>query len=120
MTGIATIVCLVLALATMVGAGVRALRDQAVGRPELVAAGVLELGVLVYVVVRVVDLVGGHRPSSTAIVVVYLVGIALVMPMAGLLALAERSRWGPIVLGVGALVVCVLFARLDQIWSPGG
>lgn len=120
MTGIATIVCLVLAVATMLIAGVRAGRDQVVGRPELVAAALLELGVLVYVVTRVVDLVGGHRTSSAVIVAVYLVGIALVMPIAAVLALAERSRWGPIVLGFGALVVCVLFARLNQIWSVRG
>lgn len=120
MTGIATIVCLVLAGVTMLVAGIRAARDRPVERLEIVTAGLLEVGVLVYVAVRAVDLVGGHRASSLGIVVVYLVGIALVMPVAAALGLAERSRWGPIVLGFGALVVCVLFARLDQIWSPGG
>lgn len=120
MTGVVTIVCLAFAVLTMLGAGIRAQRDQTVGRPESIAAALLELGVLVYVIVRVVDLVGGHRTSSTVIVVVYLVGIVLVMPIAGVLAVAERSRWGPIVLGFGALVVCVLFARLDQIWSLRG
>ncbi len=120
MTGVVTIVCLVLAVGTMVAAGVRALRDRPVERVELATAAVLELAVLVYVVVRVVDLARGHHPPSLGIVVVYLVGIALVMPVAAVLALAERSRWGPIVLGFGALVVCVLFARVNQIWSPGG
>lgn len=120
MTGIVTLVSLVFAVVTMALAAWRAGRDQVVGRPELAAAALLELGVLVYVVARVVDLAGGHRTSGTGIVVVYLVGIALVVPVAAVLALAERSRWGPIVLGFGALVVCVLFARVDQLWSPGG
>jgi hypothetical protein len=42
------------------------------------------------------------------------------MPVAGALGLAERSHWGAVVLGAGALVVCVLFARIDQVWRPHG
>lgn len=120
MTGIVTIGCLVLALGTVLVAGVRALRDEPAARAELVGAGLLELGVLVYVVVRVVDLAGGHRPPSLGIVIAYLFGIVLVMPVTVVLGLAERSRWGPIVIGVGAIVVCVLFKRVDQIWTPRG
>lgn len=120
MTGIATIACLALAVVVMASAGWRAYRDRPVERTELIAAGVLELAVLVYLAFRVVDLVRGHEPSSLGILVVYLIGTALVMPVAGFLALAEQSRWGPVVLAFAALVVCVLFARIDQIWSPGG
>lgn len=120
MTGIATIACLALAVVVMAVAGWRAYRDRPVERPELLAAAVLELAVLVYLAFRVVDLVRGHHPSSLGILVVYLVGTALLMPVAGVLALAENSRWGPVVLAFGALVVCVLFARIDQIWTPRG
>ncbi len=120
MTGIATIVCLVLALVTVLATGVRALRDQTVDTIELAAAGLLELGVLFYVGVRVADLAGGHRPPSLAIAIAYLIGIVLIMPVTVVLGIAERSRWGPVVLGVGALVVCVLFARIDQVWTPHG
>ena len=120
MTTIATSVCLILALGTVLLSGVRALRDEDVATSELVAAGLLELGVLYYVAVRVVDLIGGHRASSLAVLIAYLVGIVLVMPVAATLAIVEHSRWGPIVLGVGALVVCVLFARIDQLWRPHG
>ncbi|MHA3703464.1 hypothetical protein ACXR2U_14905 [Jatrophihabitans sp. YIM 134969] len=120
MTGVATIVCLALAVVVMAVAGWRASRDRPVERTELIAAGVLELAVLVYVALRVVDLARGHETSGLGIVVVYLVGIAVVVPVAGFLALAEQSRWGPVVLAFGALVVCVLFARLNQLWSPGG
>lgn len=117
MTGIATIVCLVLALVTVVSTGVRALRDRPVATIDLGAAGLLEVGLLAYVVVRIIDLVRGPAPHSVPLAVLYLVGSLLVMPVAALLAIAEKSRWGPIVLAVGALVVCVLFARIDQVWQ---
>lgn len=120
MTGVATIVCLVLAAGVLVVAGWRAHRDREVQRTELILTGVLEVGVLVYVAFRIVDLVRGHQPSSLGILVVYLVGTALLMPVAAGFALAERSRWGPVVLAFGALVVAVLFARVNQIWSPRG
>jgi hypothetical protein len=120
MTGIATVICLVLALGTVLATGLRALRNQGIASSELVAAGLLELGVLFYVGVRIADLIGGHRPHSVALAIAYLFGILLVMPVAAALGLAERSRWGPLVLGAGALVVCVLFARIDQVWMPHG
>jgi hypothetical protein len=120
MTGIVTIVCLVLALGVVATTGVHALRDRPADTSDVVVAGLLELGVLVYVAVRTVDLAGGHRTSSLVLAVCYLVGIVLVMPVTVLLGLAERSRWGPVVIGVGALVVCVLFARVQQLWTPHG
>jgi threonine/homoserine efflux transporter RhtA len=120
MTEIATIVCLVLALGVVLPCAVKALRDRPIGRLEVTAAGLLEAGLLFYVGVRVADLIDGHRPASPAVAIAYLVGILLVMPVAAALGIAERSRWGPIVLGVGALVVCVLFARIDQVWRPHG
>lgn len=120
MTAVATIVCLVLALAVVVIAAVRYFRNLPADTAELVAAGVLEAGVFFYVVVRVVDLADGHKTSSLGLAIAYLIGIVLVMPVVVLLGLAERSRWGPVIIGVGALVVAVLFARIDQLWTPGG
>ena len=119
-TGIATIVCLVLAVVVMAVAGWRAYRDRPVERAELIAAAVLEVAVVVYLVLRVVDLARGHHPSSLGILVVYLIGAAVVVPVGGFLALVEHSRWGPVVLAAAALVLCVLFARINQLWSPGG
>jgi hypothetical protein len=118
MTGLATVVCLVLALGVVLLTGVRALRDRPMSTRELASAGLLEVGVLFYVGVRVADLIGGHRPASMGLAVVYLVGTVLVMPVAAALGIAERSKWGPVVVGVGALVVCVLFARVGQVWKP--
>ena len=120
MIQIATITALVLALAVVVDNAWRYFRDRPADTPEVVVAAVFELGVLFYVVVRIVDLAGGHRTSSLGLAIAYLVGIVLVMPVTVLLGLAERTRWGPVIIGVGALVVAVLFARIDQVWTPNG
>ena len=112
--------CVVLALALAAVSAFRALRDTASTRGDLIGAGVVEIAVLAYLVVRAVDLIGGHRTSGLAILIIYLVAIALTLPVAAALSYAEPSRWGAIVLGVGALVVCVLLARIAQLWSPVG
>jgi hypothetical protein len=120
MTGIATIVCLVLALGTALLAGVQALRDRAVTRVGLILAGLTELAVFFYVGARVADLINGHHTSGLAIVIAYLTGLVLALPITAALAWAEPSRWGSVTLGVGALVVCALFARINQLWTPHG
>jgi hypothetical protein len=120
MTGLTTIACLTLALLTALACGIDALRDLRVGRVDLVLAGVTELAILGYVAVRVVDLAGGHRSAGLAIVLAYLVGMILILPVAAALGLAEPSRWGPVILASGGLVVCVMLARIAQLWRPGG
>lgn len=120
MSKVATIICLVLALVVVVLTAVQALRDRELSRRDVVAAGGLEVGVVLYVAARIAELIGGHRPHSLVLALAYLVGILLVMPAAAALGIAERSKWGPVTLGVGALVVCVLFSRIDQVWTAHG
>ncbi len=121
MTGVVTLICVVLALGTAAGAGLRVLRNQLTTRLDLAAAAVTELAVLVYVGVRVAGLIGGHHvPGAVVVVIAYLAAIALTLPVAVALSWAEPSRWSGAVLAGGALVVCVLFARIDQLWSAHG
>ena len=47
----------------------------------------------------------------------YLVGAILVPIGVTAFALLERSRWSTVVLGVGALAVAVMLARMQIIWS---
>ena len=42
----------------------------------------------------------------------YLLGIVVVLPLAGAWALAERTRWSGIVIAVGGFTVAVMTARL--------
>jgi hypothetical protein len=120
MTGLATVACLVLALLMAVACGVDALRDLRIGRVDLVLAGATEVAILAYVAVRTIDLAEGHRGAGLVIVLAYLIGLILVLPVAAALGLAEPSRWGPVVLASGGLVVCVMLARVAQLWRPGG
>ncbi len=120
MTGISTVLCLVLALVTALACGIDAFRDLRVGRVDLGLAAATELAILGYVAVRVIDLAGGHRSAGLAIVLAYLIGLILILPVAAALGLAEPSRWGPVILASGGLVVCVMLARVAQLWHPGG
>jgi len=120
MTTVATIVCLVLALATALLCGILAVRDRPITWPAVITAGLSELAILFYIGVRITDLAMGHQVSNLAVVIAYLAGLVLVLPVAGALAWAEPSRWGSATLGFGALVACALFARINQLWRPHG
>ncbi|WP_433272572.1 hypothetical protein ACQPZF_16725 [Actinosynnema sp. CS-041913] len=80
----------------------------------------VEVGLLTQAVVGVVRLIATDREVSGATFVGYLVGPVVVLPLAGLWAVAERSRWGASVLAVGCLSVPVMIVRLQQIWTGHG
>lgn len=80
------------------------------------ALAVLEVGLLVQTVVGFVRLAGGAQVSG-ALFGGYAIGALVVVPAAGLWALADRSRGGPGVLVVCGLVIAVMVLRLEQIWG---
>lgn len=91
--------------------------DRRVGRLLLVAAAVAEAGLLVQVVWGVVRLAGGDRPAGGLPVFIgYLAGSLLIVPVATVWGMAERSRWGPGVVAAGFLVSAVLIVRMQQVW----
>jgi hypothetical protein len=92
--------------------------DRRVGRLLLVAAGVGEAGLLVQVVWAVARLAGGDRPvGGLAVFIGYLIGSLLILPVAAVWGLGERTRWGPAVLAAGFLVMAVLIVRMQQVWN---
>ncbi len=78
---------------------------------------VLELALVAQLVVGVGALAGTDREVDGLSFVGYLVGAVLVLPLAAVWALAERTRWGPSVAVVGCLTVPVLVVRLRQLWE---
>lgn len=120
MIAVATIAGLTLALLTAAAAAVRILQNRAATRVEYAGAVLVELAVLVYVTVRVVDLAGGHRVDSLAVLIAYLAAMILTMPVTVALSWAEPTKWGSVVMASGALVVCVLYERIHQLWSTHG
>ena len=84
--------------------------------PLLIAAGVVEILLLVEVGLIVAKLAGGARPAGLDTLIGYLIAMPIV-PVAGAFwGLLERSRWGSAVIAVVGLVAAVLMVRLHQIW----
>ena len=101
-----------LALLALVCGLVVAVRDRPPGRVTLGVTGLAALVTLVQTLVAGVDLIQGRRPPELATYVGYLLGIVVVLPLAGAWALAERTRWSGVVVAVGGFTVAVMTARL--------
>ncbi|KQS66794.1 hypothetical protein [Modestobacter sp. Leaf380] len=90
------------------------------GLAHLVAAGVLQLVLLVQLAFVLVGLALGERPPETATFLAYLFSVVLV-PVAGVLwSRSEPTRWAGTVLAVAGLVVAVMVWRLLQLWEATG
>jgi hypothetical protein len=98
----------------------RSALDRAPSRADLIAAAALALLVAVLVVVAVIGLFDGTRPSETATFAGYLLTTIAFAPTAVVLARLEPTRWGSLILGVACLVLPVLVLRLQQIASVTG
>jgi len=81
-------------------AGVVAYLDKPTDDPLMVAAIVLEVGLL----------------AQAGIAVTRLAGVLLPLPLGFYLARIERTRWGSMTLGFTAVVVAVMTLRLLQLW----
>lgn len=117
MSGVLVAVVCGLAALLVAWAVVTVARDGRVGRPLLVAVGVVELGVLVLVVAGAVDIVRGVRPVELATAVAYLVVAPFVLPAGAFWTLAERSRPSTLVLVVAALAVVVIAYRTYELFT---
>ena len=95
----------------------RTVRDQPVIFKQLiVAGGVLALH-LVAAVVAGVGMARGHSVPSAGMFWGYIVTAALLFPLAGVWAIAERTRWSSVVLAVAGLAFAVVQLRLGQMWG---
>jgi len=77
----------------------------------------LELGLLAQAVVGLVQLFTTDRDIEKFTFGGYAVAPVVIIPVAAIWSLAERSRWGPGVLLVGCLSIPVLILRMGQIWD---
>lgn len=112
---VATIALVSAALLLALGALAWGLRDRPIDRWHVYAAGAVELVVVAFDVVAFVRLGTGDHPHQLAVYIGYLIGMLLVLPVATLLALFERTRYGSYVLTLGAVVVPILVARVHQV-----
>nr|QEO75022.1 hypothetical protein [uncultured bacterium] len=78
---------------------------------------VLEAGLLVQAVIGIAALLGTDRDIERWSFVGYLLGPAVILPVALVWSAAERTRWSAGVLVVACLSVPVMIVRLGQIWA---
>lgn len=90
-------------------------------RPSDLSVGALALVELLLIAQLVVAIVapftGNHAEGSVLEFYVYLVSALLIPIGVTAFALFERSRWSTVVLGVGALAIAVMLARMQVIWT---
>lgn len=92
--------------------------DRLPDDPVYAALGLVEVGVVVQLVVGLVMVFGGlHDGVNLAAYVGYLVGALLILPVAVLWSLGERTRAGTGVLLVGVILIPALCLRLHELWS---
>jgi hypothetical protein len=91
--------------------------NRPVGLVQLVGLGIGEAALAVQVVLAIVKLADGQRAhGGMAVFIGYLAGSLLILPVAALWGLGDRSRWGSGVVLVGYLVIAVLTVRMQQVW----
>ena len=106
-----------LSLALGLWAAVRLARGGAVILRQLIAAGVVEVALLVQGVLAGWQVATGHALADPVTFWGYLVFALLVLPAAGVWAVADRTRWSSGVLVVACLTLAVMELRMGQIWA---
>lgn len=94
-----------------------AVRDRPVVFRQLVGGAVVETALAVQLVVAGVVTLAGHVLADAATFWGYLVVALVVLPLASVWALVERTRWSSVVLLVGCLTVVVMEVRVVQLWN---
>lgn len=113
-----TIAICVTALALAAWCGYAAYRDQPTKDWHFIGMAVVSLMALVQLVVGIVELAQGGEPDQgSTIFVAYLIGSFATVPAAGVLSLAERTRWGSATVAAGGVLLAVLEVRLIDIWG---
>ncbi len=95
--------------------GIYALRDRLLDDWLLLAAAVLELGLLVQLVAGLVSL--GDLAAEKATFAAYAITLPFIPPAIAWVALKEKTRWAMGVVVAGSLAVLVMTARLDSLWG---
>lgn len=118
MTALSIVVAVLCGLTALLGL-YYALRELNADLILLGACALLTVGWVVLGIALGLRDLGGGTPEDPITLYGYLLTAVVLVVGGGWLGVFERSRWGSLVTGLGALVSAVLLMRLHQIW-PGG
>ena len=93
------------------------LRRRLVDDPLILVGAGLELALLVQLVVGLAKSGAIADGAERATFIAYLFTVLLVVPASVVIAVKEKTQWAMAVVLGGALVVAILVARLQQVWS---
>jgi hypothetical protein len=91
-------------------------RNRWIDVTHLVGLAAAETALLVQAALALAAIGAGDRPGEFVTFLGYLATSVLVLPAAVLLCFMERTRWGSVIAGSGALIAAVLTLRLQQVW----
>lgn len=117
MTDLTTWVLIGLALGAAVWAGYYTARDRAFDNPLFYGLATLEVLLLGQLVAGLIALGASDRDVEAATFVGYLLTSVLILPIAVVWAVAEKSRWGTAVLVLAGLTIAALMLRSHQVWT---
>lgn len=93
------------------------IRRRLVDDPLIIVGAVLVLGLLIQLVVGIARSGAISDGAERATFIAYLPTVIVVVPVALYLAIKEKTQWAMAVVLGGAVVVAILVARLQQIWT---
>lgn len=93
------------------------LRRRLVDDPLILVGAALELALLVQLVVGLTKASAIGDGAERATFIAYLFTVLLVVPATVVIAIKEKTQWAMAVVLGGAVVVAILVARLQQIWT---
>ncbi|HLS26461.1 MAG TPA: hypothetical protein VK063_11365 [Beutenbergiaceae bacterium] len=100
-------------------AGIRALRDKPVIFVQLIAAGVVVVGIVAQMVLAAVGIGSGQASPDPWLLWGYLITALVLLPAAAWWAVLDRTKWSSVVLVVAAFAIAAMQLRIWQIWVLG-
>ena len=108
--GATTVLALLAAVATV--------RGRPIDNPIFYLMIAVEVLLVLQLVVGIATSGSADPRMNTGIFIAYLVGLLIVLPVAGFWAIAEReSRWGTAVLLLAAVGLAIMVGRILQLWN---
>mgnify|MGYP001208019999 FL=1 len=94
-------------------------RDRPPARWQLAWVIALEGGLIVQAAIAAVLVARGEGPGRSAVVIGYLLTSVFPLPAVAHYARKGGTRWDSLMLGITALVLAVVIARLGMTWAEG-